>query len=114
MLRFKDYKVNINLVFATGLPFGPPSFDRFGDTLRTPSYRRVDIGFLREIVNDNKPGKGLLKHAKQAFLSVEVFNLLQISNTINYQWIEGTNGAQYAVPNYLTARRVNVKFVVRF
>ncbi|MES2629983.1 MAG: carboxypeptidase-like regulatory domain-containing protein [Bacteroidota bacterium] len=114
MPGFKGFKVNLNLIYGTGLPYGPPSHDRYRDTLRTPSYKRVDIGFMKELITPQKPAKGLFKNFKEAFISLEVFNLLQIQNTINYQWIKDVTGSTYSVPNYLTGRRVNLKFIVRF
>jgi hypothetical protein len=47
-------------------------------------------------------------------LSLEVFNLLGINNTISYLWVEDVSGRQYSVPNYLTSRRVNLKLTARF
>lgn len=114
MKRFKGFKVNLNFLYGTGLPYGPPSYDRFKDTLRTPSYKRVDIGFMKDLVTAKKPGKGMFKHLKEAYVTVEVFNILAINNTINHQWIRDVNGTQYSVPNYLTGRRVNVRLIVRF
>ena len=105
----------ISLFYGTGLPFGPPGFDRYQDVLRTPAYRRVDIGFSRDLVTDKNRGvKGFGKWAKDGIVSLEIFNLLAINNTINYQWIEDVNGRQYAIPNFLTGRRVNLKLAVRF
>lgn len=101
------YKVLVSLFFGTGLPFGPPSFERYKDILRTPPYRRVDIGFSRELFTESE-GK------RSGFLSVEVFNILGIRNTINHTWIEDVNGRLYAISNYLTDRRVNVKLGIRF
>src|SRR5690606_3208827 len=43
--RLETFKMHLNLVFATGLPFGPPDKQRYNDILRIPPYRRVDIGF---------------------------------------------------------------------
>jgi hypothetical protein len=41
----KNFKLYLNGLYSTGLPFGPPDQNRVGDTLRIPSYKRVDIGF---------------------------------------------------------------------
>ena len=115
MPKWPEYKVIISLFYGTGLPFGPPGFDRYQDVLRTPAYRRVDIGFSRDLVTDKNRGvKGFGKWAKDGIVSLEIFNLLAINNTINYQWIEDVNGRQYAIPNFLTGRRVNLKLAVRF
>jgi hypothetical protein len=106
------YKVLISLYFGTGLPFGPPSFERYKDILRTPTYRRVDIGFSRELFTAaNRTTK---YDDLSGFISVEVFNILGIRNTINHTWIEDVNRRLYAIPNYLTNRRLNLKVGLSF
>lgn len=122
---FQDYvpkvpslKMHLNLLFGTGLPFGPPSFERYKDTLRIPPYRRVDIGFSYEILNEKAKSKmkekSPFKHLESAWVSLEIFNLLQVSNTISYLWVTDVNNRQYAVPNFLTARQLNLKLIVKF
>ncbi|MES2690701.1 MAG: TonB-dependent receptor, partial [Bacteroidota bacterium] len=109
------YKVNLTFVFGTGLPFGPPDRNREGDTLRMPSYRRVDIGFLRMLVDEKDTHKkGWNKHIKSAWIGVDIFNLLAINNTISYIWIEDIEARTWAVPNYLTNRRINLRLMVNF
>jgi len=102
------YKVLVSLYFGTGLPSGPPSFERYKDILRTPTYRRVDIGFSRELFVNQE-----IKD-RNGFISLEIFNILGIRNTINHTWIEDVNGRLYAIPNYLTNRRVNLKVGLNF
>lgn len=119
---FQDYlpkktkwKVNLTFVFGTGLPFGPPDRNREGDTLRMPSYRRVDIGFLYMLVDEKEQHKkGWKKYIKSAWAGVDIFNLLAINNTISYIWIEDIEARTWAVPNYLTNRRINVRLMVNF
>ena len=106
------YKVLISLYFGTGLPFGPPSFERYKDILRTPTYRLVDIGFSRELFTGASRVKE--KDDLSGFVSIEVFNILGIRNTINHTWIEDVNGRLYAIPNYLTNRRLNLKVGIAF
>lgn len=96
------YKVLVSLYFGTGLPFGPPDYNRYRDILRTPPYRRVDIGFSRDLFVEDARGRS-------GFIALEIFNLLGIRNTINHTWIEDVNGRLYAISNYLTDRRVNLK-----
>jgi len=48
------------------------------------------------------------------WLSLEVFNLLNINNTISYFWVASTYGDMFAVPNYLTGRKANLKLSVTF
>ncbi len=120
-LMFQDYfrnnpsfKVNLNFLYGTGLPFGPPRSERYLAINRMPSYRRVDIGFSKEMtgtqLNPNKT-TGVFKNL---WIGLEVFNLFNINNTISYFWVTDVNNRQYAVPNYLTSRRLNLKIVTRF
>ena len=122
-LYFQDYvpklpqfKIHLNLVFGTGMPFGPPDNDRFRDTLRIPPYRRVDIGFSYQLKGEHKKlgPKNPFRWLKSAWISLEVFNLLQINNTLSYVWISDVIGRSYAVPNYLTNRQLNVKLITKF
>jgi hypothetical protein len=112
---FPSYRMYLNLVYGSGLPFGPPDRNRYGDTLQMPNYRRVDIGFLKLIVDENKPiQSGWRKYFKSAMIGVEVFNMLDINNTISYLWIQDVEARTWAVPNYLTARRLNLRLMMKF
>ncbi len=116
MPKFPTIRVYLNLVYGSGLPFGPPDRNRYGDTLVMPAYRRVDIGFLKILVDENstKEKTGWKKYFKSALVGIEVFNLIDIQNTISYLWIEDAEARTWAVPNYLTARRINVRVIMKF
>ena len=120
---FQDYipnhpyfKMHLRLLFSTGMPFGAPDSERYEQTLRMPDYRRVDIGFSYQFINEGTTfGSGNpLKHFNNMWISLEVFNLLQIYNTVSYIWIKDINNRQYAVPNYLTPRLLNIKLTADF
>lgn len=120
---FQDYipklpscKMYLNMQFGTGLPFGPPTHERWKQVFRMPPYRRVDIGFAYQIIKEEHalPKKNPFHYLKGMWLSLEVFNLLQINNTVSYTWVTDVTGRQYAVPNYLTRRQLNVKLQVKF
>lgn len=120
---FQDYipkapylKMHLRLLYGTGLPFGPPNSDRYTQTLRMPDYRRVDIGFSWQFVSESSDfgHKNPLKHFKNMWLSLEVFNLLQTYNTVSYIWITDYDNRQWAVPNYLTPRLLNLKLSAEF
>jgi hypothetical protein len=111
-----SYKMHLTLMFGSRLPFGAPGAPRYKQTFRTPFYRRVDIGFSKEIKGENtklKPGNFLNKF-KSIWLSAEIFNLLQVNNTVSYLWVTDFQNQQYAVPNYLTSRQLNIKLQVEF
>jgi hypothetical protein len=120
-LFFQDYlpnnstfKMHLGIFFGTGLPFGAPNTEKHKHTLRMPSYRRVDVGFSKQLISEGGRRIQGFSRIQNAYISVEVFNLLQINNTISYIWIADVTGRQYAVPNYLTPRQLNVKLLVQF
>jgi hypothetical protein len=127
-LFFQDYlprnptfKMHLNLLFGTGIPYSPPGVARARNARRMPSFRRVDIGFSKQIIGDvaqskNPNGKPALwrKYINNIWISAEVLNLLQVNNTISYTWVKDVNNRQYGVPNYLTPRQLNLKISVEF
>lgn len=118
--RNKNFKMYLNTIYATGLPFSPPGkgTDATYSRLRLPDYKRVDIGFSALLLDgDNKKlhAFSLFNSFNSIWLSLEVFNLLGIQNTISYQWIQDyTTNNIYAVPNRLTSRLLNVKLELKF
>lgn len=115
MPRWPTFKVHVNLLFGTSLPYGPPNETRYADTLRTSLYRRVDIGFSKQLLG--APGQeksGMLRHVKDLWLSLEVFNLINLNNTVDYTWVQDVQGRYYGIPEFLTPRRINLKLIARF
>ncbi|GIV34583.1 MAG: TonB-dependent receptor [Chitinophagales bacterium] len=115
--RVKFLKVHLNLVFATGLPFGPPTGQRYQDVLRIPFYRRVDIGFSAQLFDRNRkelPPKNFMRHFESIWATLEVYNLIGVNNTVSYLWIKDISNTIYAVPNHLTNRRINFRIIFKF
>jgi len=115
--KFPSFKMHLTLVFGTGLPFGPPGNDRFKDVFRYPTYRRVDIGFSKTIIDEDKNYDFRVKffnRFRSLWISMEVFNLLQVNNTVSFLWVTDVTGRQYAIPNYLTSRQLNVRLNLQF
>lgn len=114
----KNFRVNLNLMYATGLPFYQPNAPRYGTLLRLPDYKRVDIGFstlLLDGARKQRPRYSFFSNLESIWAGVEVFNLLGIQNTLSYTYIQDqTSGKTFAVPNRLTSRLLNVKLIVRF
>ncbi len=115
--KFPSVRMHLNLIFGTGLPFGPPGPNRYTDILRGPSYRRVDIGFSKIAIDEDGPNNSrlpLIRNLNSLIITLEVFNLLQVSNTISYTWITDVSGRQYGIPNYLTSRLLNLRLQAKF
>jgi hypothetical protein len=111
-----DLKMHLNLLFGSGVPFGPPGSERYKQVLRMPPYRRVDIGFSYQVLRENRKlkEKGFGRYLKSVWFSLEVFNLLGTNNTVSYIWVEDVTSRQYAVPNYLTTRQLNGRLIIKF
>lgn len=112
----ENFKMNLNLTYGSGLPFGLKGDNQISrNNFRFKEYQRVDIGFAYQLWNEgrrkNKP-KHFLRSFKNAWVTLEVFNMLDISNVGSNIWIKTIGKQQYAIPNFLTSRRVNLKFKV--
>lgn len=111
---FPRYRMQLNLVYGSNLPYYLPGAMRYQEGYKIPAYRRVDIGFSRDILNENDARIGWFsKTFRTAYLSLEVFNLFQVNNTISYVWVRDVENNIYGVPQYLTSRRLNINFTVR-
>ncbi len=99
-------RVNLNLLFGSGLPFGPPNDINDRNIFIGRAYRRVDIGFSKVLTID--------KFVKSLWFGIDVLNLLGTDNTISYVWVEDFSGVEYGVPNNLSQRFFNLKVYAKF
>jgi len=115
--KFPKLKFSLRGIFMDGLPSTSPRSSRDEGYFRMPPYKRVDIGLSYALLSPLKEGEsrgGFGRHLKSVWLGVDVFNLLDISNVASYYWVTDVNDIQYAVPNYLTGRQLNVRLTVDF
>ena len=117
MPKNENFRVSLNLLMGTPLPYGPPTYERYKDVLRTKGYLRLDLGFMYDFLSYDKPReerKPFFQKFEQMTLNLDVFNLLGVTNIISYQWLQDVRGRYYAIPNHLTGRRINLRFIVKF
>ena len=115
--KFPKLKFSLRGILMDGLPSTAPRSTRDVDWFRMPAYKRVDIGLSYALLSPLKEGEtrgGLGGKLKSVWLGLDVFNLLDISNVASYYWVTDVNDIQYAVPNYLTGRQINVRLTVDF
>jgi len=115
---FPQFRVHLNFVFASGLPYGPPKAEPAMRKFRTPWYRRVDLGLsfmlLEQSRDRMKHKSAFLRSIKNAGIYVEVFNLLGTYNVSSYMWVTDIYNYQRPIPTYLTGRLINVKLMVEW
>ena len=125
--EFKNHKLNVRTYSKMGLMIVKCYRNNNYDYENHP-WIRYCRGAVIDTINDKvvcvPPMKSYeeekvnkikwLNAFKSIWISAEVFNLLDINNTISYLWISDISGRQYAVPNYLTARQLNAKLIVNF
>ncbi len=119
----KNFKTHLSLLFGSGLPYGPPGNVRWRNSFRMNPYRRVDIGFSA-LLFDRDRKKNLhptspFRHLENVWFSLEVFNLLDIQNTVSYDYFRAyasdfRRQLIYNIPQFLTGIRVNARLKVKF
>ena len=122
---FQDYlpkneniKMHLNVSVGTGFPYGLLDNNRvYRNTYRFAAYHRVDIGFsiqLWDLERSARKPNHFLKFSRNTWLSLEVFNLMQVSNAASNTWIKTITNQQFAIPNFLTSRRLNLRLRMDF
>ncbi len=116
-LHFTDYfpgterwRMTLRLAYADGLPFGPPHSGIERMQFRAPAYKRADIG-LSYLLAKGTEGEHRSWY-RNLWLAADCLNLFGINNVNSYYWVTDVTNNQYAVPNYLTGRRFNVRFTI--
>lgn len=119
-LFFQDYlpnnpslKASVNLVYGTGFYIAPPRTTRFDATYPLGPYRRVDLGLSKTFK------MAFIPQLKSFWIGAEVFNLFDIRNKASFMWIQTVANQEnvpnlFAVPNYLTSRRLNIRLTMKF
>jgi hypothetical protein len=114
----KNLRMHLNLTVGSGLPFGIVDNNIvYRNTYRFKPYHRVDIGFGFQLWKSewlSRRPRHILRFSRNTWASLEVFNLLQVSNEASNIWIKTITNTQYAIPNYLTGRRINFRIRMDF
>ena len=107
-------RMYLNLVYGSGLPFGPPKRPDYRNAFSGKSYKRVDIGFSKLIALGDELADRRRFSMESLWIGVEVLNIIDAKNRMSYSYVSDVNGITYAVPNFLTGRRLNLRFIAKF
>jgi hypothetical protein len=104
--------MSLSLVYGSGMPV---SRYADGEAFRLPAYYRVDWGNTVQLSCFGRLKRmRLFRHIDDLQVGVEVFNLFNFRNVVSYLWVADIDNLPRRVPNYLTARQVNLKITVLF
>ncbi len=113
-----NFRVHMNFIWGSGLPFGVRENNIVArNNFRYSTYYRVDIGFSLLLWDEKKREKRpnhFLKFSKKSWISLDVFNLLDVANDASNTWIKTIFNQQFAINNHLTGRRLNARFRIEF
>jgi hypothetical protein len=113
----KDFKVNMQLLYGSNLPYNIPGSVRYRNALEIPAYLRVDVGFTYQIVGGEKSMRRShdpFRNFESILVGLDVFNLLDRANVISYNLIKDFDNNTFAIPNRLTPRLINLKLTARW
>ena len=121
-LFFQDYvpsipfwRMSLNLIAASGLSYTVPGQTDFSTDSYYPAYLRIDWGNTIQLSRfERLRNSWLMRYVDDILVSFEVFNLFDYNNVASFIFISDYNNIYYPVPNYLTARQLNLKVTVTF
>lgn len=113
----KNFKMYLNWLYGTNLPYNIPNSVKYRNGLEIPPYIRVDIGFSALIQDSDRSKRrshSPFRSFESIWASLEIFNLIDRPNTISYLLVKDFSNTVYTMPNRLTPRLVNFKIVARW
>jgi hypothetical protein len=113
----KNLKVYLNLLYGSNLPYNIPGSVKYRNALFIDPYIRMDLGFSALLLDGDKSNRrshNPFRNFENIWATLEVFNIIDRSNTISYLLIKDFSNTIYAMPQRLTPRLLNLKLVARF
>jgi hypothetical protein len=113
----KNFKVYLNLIYGSNLPYSVPGSVKYRDALIIEPYIRADIGFSALLLDNDKSNRrshNPFRKLENIWATLEIFNVIDRENTISYLFVKDFSNVTYAMPQRLTPRLINLKLVTRF
>ncbi len=113
----KNFKVYLNLIYGSNLPYSVPGSVKYRDALIIEPYIRADLGFSALLLDNDKSNRrshNPFRKLDNIWATLEIFNVIDRENTISYLFVKDFSNVTYAMPQRLTPRLINLKLVTRF
>ena len=109
------WRMSLSLLYGSRTPTNFPYQKDRSVERHLPPYFRVDWGNTVQLTRFER-----VRHSKlgrifdDISLGIEVFNLFNYRNVVSFLWVADYTNHYHPVPNYLTARQLNVKLSANF
>jgi len=113
----KNFRVYLNLIYGSNLPYSVPGSVKYRDALVIDPYIRADIGFSALLMDNDKSNRrshNPFRKLDNIWATLEIFNVIDRENTISYLFVKDFSNVVYAMPQRLTPRIINLKLITRF
>ncbi|KWW31281.1 MAG: outer membrane receptor for ferrienterochelin and colicin [bacterium P3] len=106
------WRMSLNFVYGTGVPVVFAHQRDRSQTHRLPAYFRVDWSNSVRLSRFPFYRHSVLRCFSETLVGLEVYNLFNHRNVASYIWVSDYDNIYYPVPNYLTARQLNVRITL--
>ncbi|MDB5191644.1 MAG: TonB-dependent receptor [Segetibacter sp.] len=113
----KNFKVYLNTLYGSNLPYNIPGSVKFRNALVIDPYIRVDLGLSALLLDGDKTNRrshSPFRSFQTISANFEIFNLIDRPNTISYMLIKDFANNVFTLPNRLTPRLLNLKLIARW
>jgi hypothetical protein len=113
----KNFKVYLNLIYGSNLPYSVPGSVKYRNALIIEPYIRADVGFSALLLDNDKSNRrshNPFRKLDNIWATLEIFNVIDRENTISYLFVKDFSNVTYAMPQRLTPRLINLKLITRF
>lgn len=117
MPGYERFSMSVLGFFSQGLPTTAPYKGLESGHFRSSAYKRVDLGLSWQLLGEDfsiRKRSSFAGSFRNIWLGADIFNLFDMKNVNTYYWITDVYNHQYAVPNYMTGRQLNIKLRAEF
>ena len=113
--EFPWWRMSLSFIYGTRTPTTHPYQNDRSVEYHIPPYFRADWGNTIQLTRFDRIRKSRIGQLfDDISVSIEVFNLFDYHNVVSFIWVADYTNQYYPVPNYLTARQLNVKLSATF
>ena len=113
----KNFKVYLNLIYGSNLPYSVPGSVKYRNALIIEPYIRADLGFSALLLDNDKSNRSSHNPFRKLDNIWATLGNFQCDRSREYYFLSLCKrffNVTYAMPQRLTPRLINLKLVTRF